>query len=125
MVYHFLNIRLISLIFVVFFSSCYYDNKEELYPSDCDITDVSLSSDIMPILNAHCNSCHSNISANEFGGGVFLEKYSDIKNSVDNSTIIGTINDKDGFEQMPIDYTLSECNIKKIEAWINEGGFNN
>lgn len=51
------------VILILIFKSCSWDNEETLYPGpeECDTTNVSYTTDIVPILSGYCYSCHSNL----------------------------------------------------------------
>ena len=107
-------------------SSCDYDSEEELYPvqpSGCDTTTVSYMNDIEPLISQNCYQCHS--AALNFGN-VTLEGYSAFKSEVDRGRLTGAIRRDFGFSSMPQDGDkLPDCDISKVEAWINNGAPNN
>ena len=114
----------IILVALMLSSGCYYDNEEELYPTDtCNTSDMSYSADVLPILEDNCYSCH-NQAGNQ--GGITLEGYSNLKTYVDNGKLLGAIKHEDGFSAMPQgEPQLAECQIAKIEAWIDQGASDN
>ncbi|NJN78931.1 MAG: DUF3365 domain-containing protein [Saprospiraceae bacterium] len=119
-----------QLIAVVLFatfilSSCYYDNKQDLYQfynSQCDTTAISYSLDVEPIINAQCLSCHN---ANSASGNVNLDSYDNVKASGQLGSLHGTITATNGYNIMPESGSMVSCNIDKITAWINAGMPNN
>ena len=114
----------ILLGFLGLIPSCYYDIEEEIYPTtECLTDNVTYSEQVLPIISSNCYSCHS-ASANF--GNVTLEGYDQIKIYVDNNKLLGAIKREDGFSPMPKSQPqLIECNIAKIEAWIDLGALNN
>lgn len=112
---------LTAAIFVVSLHSCYNDNVEELYPgsSNCDTTNVTYTNDVWPVINANCTVCH--------GGGfpsanVSLTNYNEIVTASKNGSLLGVIRHDAGWPPMPNGGgMLPDCNIKKIEIWINAG----
>ncbi len=113
--------RIIKLTLFIFgitavISSCYYDNEEELYPGEiiCDTDSLSYNADIATIINTKCAlpACH---------GGTQNPSFSDF-NAVSQNA--GRIKVR-AVEQMtmpPSSVTpLSECEIKQLESWINNG----
>ena len=107
-------------------SGCYWDNEEDLFPEVgvCDTIGMSFASDVVPILSNNCYSCHSNSNAPDFTSGLSLEDYEDV--SAYSNRIVGSINHKEGFLPMPKDQEqLDSCQIKTIEAWVNQGSLNN
>lgn len=118
--------KAIYLFFIAlaFVSSCSYNNEEELYPSnDCDTADMSLAGDITPILNNYnCNGCHSAASNS---GSVDLEGYTALKIWVDNGVLLKSIK-HDGASPMPkAAPKMAQCDIDKVEAWIQQGAKDN
>ncbi len=105
---------------------CYYDNEETLYGLiTCDSTFVSssFSTDVLPLLEAHCNRCHAGSSPS---GDISLDTYSNVSNYVSNGSLIGSIKHDPGFKAMPEGRgKLSPCDIKKIQSWIDTGAANN
>jgi hypothetical protein len=117
------------IIFAVVTSSlsltgCYYHSEEELYGIGCDTTNVTYSTTIKGILNNNsCLTCHIGVNPS---GGFALDSYAGIKAKVDDKRILGAIKHLDTFSPMPQGYSqMSDCDIKKMEAWINAGALNN
>jgi len=115
-----------------FFSSCYYDNNEELYGTIiCDTVDMSYTADILPILENSCLTCHSATSAGVLGGGNNLEGFDNLSNYIVpgdalNSTFYASVEWISGTSFMPVGgEKLSSCDIAKIKSWINMGATNN
>ena len=103
-------------------SGCVWENKEELFSGTepCDTSMVSFSDDIVPILANNCYSCHSNLNAPSFGGGLSLEDYGDVVRSAER--IIGAVNHADGFLPMPQGMDkLDPCPVNLLEAWVEAG----
>jgi hypothetical protein len=123
---------MLSIAFSQFISSCYYDNEEELYPTKgnpttCDTSSYTFSGFASPLILNSCGTsgCHSSSSQS---AGVNLSSYTAIKNYITTSKTIflGTIKHQSGFSQMPKGGSkLSNCNIQKLELWINKGMPNN
>ncbi|MBC8266866.1 MAG: hypothetical protein H8E84_07875 [Flavobacteriales bacterium] len=110
-------------IFLLLFSSCYYDNQEELYQylvDNCDTTSITFSNSIMPIIIDECSSCH--LSGNTLGE-VSLNSYSEVMIYVDNGELESDINGTANI--MPKAGMMNNCNIMIIEKWINDGAKNN
>ena len=120
--------RIIKLLFYsallsLIFSSCYYDNEDDLYPFDpsqsCDTMNITYSNTVKVVLDNSCVSCHQTSNPS---GGVLLDSYNEVKVVADNGRLWGSINHEDGFSPMPQGGTkLSACELLKIKAWINEG----
>ena len=119
-----IKIGLIIVLAQMFISGCYYDVEEDLYPTiECSVENMSLMNDIMPILKTDCFDCHSQ-EANF--GNVTLEGYSELIKYVDDGSMLGVIKHNAGFSPMPKGAAkLLDCEIEKIESWINDGAINN
>ncbi len=120
---------IILSIFAVAIQSCYYDNAEELYPAitdGCDTTNVTYSNNIQNIISSRCYGCHSNTSYSDYGGGVALEGYDNIKISADNGGLIGTITHNPDYTAMPKGSSkMDDCKINQIKTWVAQGAKNN
>lgn len=109
------------VVMVTFFQSCYYDIEEDLYPQPpaCDTTNVSYADDVWPVINTNCTGCHSGGAPS---GNVSLENYDDIVIAANNGSLLGTIKHEDGWSPMPKGGgKLNDCDIAKIESWVNNG----
>lgn len=92
-------------------------------PSDCDTVNMTYSSDVKPILEANCYSCHGNGNTN---GGVTLDSYASVNSFAGSGDLIGVITHASGYPPMPEGGAkLSDCDINKIKDWINRGATNN
>lgn len=106
---------------VVLMQSCYYDNIEELYPQApaCDTTNVTYSTDVWPVISENCTDCHNTGFPS---GNVSLSNYDEIVAAVQNGSLLGTIKHEDGWSPMPKGGgKLPDCDIQKIESWVNAG----
>ncbi len=121
-------ILLLSL-FAFSIQSCYYDNEEELYPQitdGCDTTNVTYSNNVQKIISSRCLGCHSDASYKDYGGGVALEGYNNLKSSADNGGLIGTITHNQDYSAMPKGANkLDDCKIEQIKTWVAQGAKNN
>jgi len=113
----------------IFLFGCYKDKEEVLYPTDssCDVsTSISYSSQIVPIVSTYCYSCHGASVYNSTGGNVNLEGYDNFVSATQNGLLLKSIKREEGASPMPKNSPkLSDCNIKLIENWINQGAANN
>ena len=86
-------------------------------------TDMSYAQDIVPILEADCYECHSIIANN---GNVTLEGHENTIKYVNDGKLLGAINREGGFSPMPKERAkLLDCEIAKIDSWINAGALDN
>jgi hypothetical protein len=92
--------------------------------SSCDtLSNISYAFDIQPILATYCYGCHSGPSAI---GGYDLTNFNGVKSTVNNGTLIGSINYDSGYQPMPQNGNkLDRCRIKTIKTWIDEGARDN
>ncbi len=107
-----------TIIFLLAFSGCKNNKKEELLGSVCDTTDTKFSTVVYPIIITHCNTqsgCHG-----ASAGSISLEGYTNIKNEYPN------ILDRIKSGNMPKGSSqLEPCDITKIQTWVNRGANNN
>ena len=106
-------------------AGCYNDKEAILYPESACVPPVSPSyqTDLVPILSAHCTSCHSGSFAS---GNVLLDSYAEVKKYADNGKLMGTINWSSGYSPMPKNGNkLAKCHIATLQAWITAGALNN
>ncbi len=85
----------------------------------CDTTNLSYSKFIQPLIAQYCQGCHIE---NDWGGGVLLNSYADVKAVALNGRLYAAVAQQKGYSPMPkFLKPLPECYIIKIRAWINEG----
>lgn len=116
---------ILSTLVVWSITSCYYDNEEELYPNpvECDTTNITYSGTIVPILENNCYSCHNSVNQQ---GGIVVDTYDDLRVVIDNGRFRGAINHLDGYSPMPQGGDkLNECNLTKINLWLDNDAPNN
>lgn len=110
-------------------SSCYYDSEESLSTTtqnSCDLSDVRFSTTVQPILQASCYACHSNQNATGSGDGIKLENFSDVQKVAQSGKLIGAVKHSSGYTAMPLGGNkLNDCEINKLQTWINNGMLNN
>ena len=126
--------QLVKIAFTIFLfvglASCYYDNKDQMYPqvvvAACDTTTVTYSTTVKTILNSNCNSCHSTAAAASSGGGISLDTYATVKVYANNGKLYGSMAHNGAASPMPKNMAkLDACTINKIAVWINRGALNN
>lgn len=116
---------LMALLSVFLFQACTYDNEEDLYPEEpeCDLSNVTYSGTVAPILADNCNGCHSSGSPS---AGVITDNYDDLKVIVDNGRFWGAINHDQGYSAMPQNLPkLPDCELSQIRTWIDAGALDN
>ena len=118
-----MKLRIILLLnfVLVLVSSCYYDNGEALFPNadiNCDTVNVNFTPVASEIIYQSCATTNCHVAGT---GRVLLTNYDEIKSTIDNGLFVQrTIYAQD----MPPQGPLSPCNIKKLNAWINNGALN-
>jgi len=121
--------NIILPLVLLILTGCYYDSEEALFGkpgTGCSTDITNFSTEIKPILQSNCLSCHSNSAAPSSGGGVKLQDFADVKTNVLNGKLIGTIQHSSGYSPMPKGGgMLSNCNILIINTWITKGSLNN
>ena len=91
--------------------------------SFCDTTNVSFAIDVMPIFDNYCNGCHSGSAPS---GNLDLSTYDNVKPIATNSSLVGSVTHASGYKPMPDGGAkLPNCEISKIQAWVNAGFPNN
>ncbi len=133
------NLNLLMLVSLITAGLACSDNTENLITGPDDGGDepageVSYSSDVQPIFNGSCTSCHGS------SGNVSLSSYSALINSVGNnygsnlvvagnaagSGLVDKIEpNPDHGSRMPVGGSLTNSEIQTIRTWINEGAKNN
>lgn len=111
-------------------AGCYNDKEDQLYPepptgNTCDTAAMSYATHIKPITDQYCAtaSCHN---SSVIAGGYDMSSYAGLKLAVTNNRLVGVINHANGFSPMPQGMSkLTDCNINKITAWVNQGALDN
>lgn len=115
------------LLILVIVSSCYADNKEDLYKNfvaaECDTSNTRFSATIQPIIAQNCAIpfCHN---TSDRQSGLDLSSYSDIQNVANDGRLENRITGNPG-PIMPPTGALDPCEIDKILKWVNNGAQNN
>ncbi|HSF90549.1 MAG TPA: hypothetical protein VLA46_14090 [Saprospiraceae bacterium] len=105
-------------------NSCVSNVEEELYPPEtCDTTQVTYSGTIAPIIELNCYACHE---GDQSVSGIPLNGYNNLKAMVDAGRLVGSLRHLDGFSPMPQNASaLPECELLKIEKWVDDGAPDN
>lgn len=89
----------------------------------CDSINVTYSLTIKPMLDSYCKGCHSGASPS---AGISITSYAETQSIASDGSLLGTIEHQAGFSPMPKNASkLSDCNIKQLNKWINDGMQNN
>ncbi|MBN2805504.1 MAG: cytochrome c [Prolixibacteraceae bacterium] len=105
---------------------CTYHNVEDQFEPEvaaCDTTEVSYATQLAPLLQANCVSCHN---SNNPSGGMVLNTYEGLKQAANSNRLLGALKHETGFSPMPQGAaSLTDCDIAQFEAWISQGLKNN
>ena len=90
---------------------------------NCDTSETSYSSFIIPLISDYCLQCHS---GNAPFGGVHLDSYAGVKKVADSGKFYGALSWQPGYEAMPQGADrLLPCELQNVNAWVNAGALNN
>ena len=121
------NILISISIILLFFSSCYYDKEDQLYPSSgiCDTAAPSTyASTMVPLFQQYCYSCHGGTATS--GGGILMGTYASDKAMALKGSLYGSITHASGYSPMPKGLNkMTVCQISKVKKWIDGGSLNN
>ena len=88
----------------------------------CDTAIVTFSASVWPVIDANCRNCHSGPNP---ANGISLTNHAEVAARTQTGQLIGAIKHLPGYYKMPKGYTLSTCDIRKIELWNDAGRPNN
>lgn len=109
------------ILISVSLQSCYNDSEEAIYGDvTCDVTDVTYTDDVAPIINSSCatTGCHV---AGGSGPGNFND-FSDLAGKVSNGSFENRVLVQ---QTMPPDAPLQACELEILQAWLDSGANNN
>ena len=110
------KVLLIATLSTLLYSSCTFEKTEAL-TLGCDTT-ISYSTDIQPIIDSKCVSCHTTgASQGDF------QIYAVVKSKVDNGAFQNRLFTlKDMPQGGP---ALPEEELRKLKCWVEQGALNN
>ncbi|MBK8981159.1 MAG: c-type cytochrome [Ignavibacteria bacterium] len=95
------------------------NNSCEISASDCMSENMSFESDIRPIIDENCVGCHSGAKPKMGYDFSNSEKFREVALTGD---VYLAITHSEGVTAMPFEGDkLSDCDIKKIKSWIDDG----
>jgi hypothetical protein len=93
--------------------------NNECTSTECDLTNVTFSQTVWPIIQNSCTGCHSGANPQ---GNLSLTNYNEIADIAGSGFLSGVINHETGFVPMPFNsQQLDQCKIDQIDEWINQG----
>ncbi len=114
------KIFLILGLFLIASCSKSTGTSKSFSSSDCTST-ISYKTDIQPIMNSYCTSCHQPSNAK---GGYTLTTYSGVTSNT--SKVLASMLHNSGAKAMPENADqLSDDLLKKMYCWVNQGAKNN
>ena len=97
--------------------------KNNYCSSVCDSTKFTYSADISKIMTVNCVSCHQSGGTAQ---NLLLGNHADLKVYALNGRLMGALKHQSGYLPMPNSTNfLSDCELKKIQKWIDNGAPNN
>lgn len=122
-----MNIKIIvSFLGLLNICGCYYDKYNQLYSPEndtaCDSINVTFSVSVKSILDNYCLGCHN---ASTASGGAVFDSYTDLLPWVQSGQLMGDVKQLSGFFPMPPGTKLNDCDIAKLQKWVNDGAPNN
>lgn len=112
---------LCASVFVVL--SCGDKEEPPVDPTVCETDGLTYGNYAKDFINQTCatSGCHD-ADANSNNTPWPMNNYEGVKAAIDAERLLGAINRDPGFNQMPKgEEKLSDCNLEKMEAWINDG----
>jgi hypothetical protein len=110
-------------------AGCYNDNTEDLYPktplTNCDTSNITYTAKIKPLFVQSCATagCHSGPAPVK---GWDFNQHQAVKDAHNSGRLLGAIKHLPNFNPMPLGGTrFSDCDIRKIELWLQAGAPNN
>ena len=86
---------------------------------DCDSTQGSFATNVLPLMTQFCVGCHGSNSPS-------LETYAEISDAAANPSFMNALHGINGAAIMPQNTTgLPDCYIQQIQNWIDAGRLNN
>lgn len=113
------------LVFIVLFvsfgliysTSCTFNNEEDLLKDFiCDTNNV-VYNDLTYIFTDICSVCHN--EENTYRTGIEMDSYVSVKASINSGLVLPAINHTGSFKMPFQQAKLPDCDIDKIEAWVN------
>lgn len=110
------------LVFLGIFSGCYYDRKEELYPSSligCDTTNVTYLGTLKTITDNQCATagCHLGPAPS----GIDLSHYEGLRKTAADGTLMPSLYHTGPHPMPKAGLRLDACTLARFRNWINEG----
>ncbi len=117
------SLSVLSLLVILSFNSCYYDNEQYLYGGgSCDTTvAATYTGRIKAIMDTRCasTSCHGGPSP---ANGVDLTNYTNVRQGIEALDMMCNIKQESSCVPMPKNEgPISACDILALEKWQANG----
>lgn len=114
------KVKFVACLVLFIWSGCTQENEEDLFSGViCETDNVSYQANIVPIIQNNCLVCHSTAAGL---GNIRLQRYTDLVNYIPGGLLMGSIRHDPGFKPMPQNGSrINDCDIDKLEAWIEAG----
>lgn len=112
-----ISIAILGLFFIFF--GCKKEDAPTVY--DCTGLTPTYDLNVKMLMDSHCATagCHS---AGNKADGKDLSTYASTKSVASNSSFLGSIEHRSGFDNMPQNAAkLSDTDIKTIACWVQNG----
>ncbi len=108
-----LTVLLIVLISTLIYVSCDSNTVQDI---SAVVTNPTYVDNIEPVISTKCTICH-------FSGGESpsLENYAEVKDAIENGTVLCRINGTECGEIMPTSGKMPQATITMIELWASQG----
>jgi len=84
---------------------------------------LNLAETIAPIMETHCNSCHSGANPS---AGIVTADYEGLREVAMDGSLVGAVNHDPDYSAMPQGQPqLDECPREQIAAWVDDGAQDN
>jgi len=113
------QVILAIILICMFFTSCTYDNEENLFEQNKK-KEYNYKNHIKPYIDNNCLRCHT---VSNPGGGVIYDNYKQVITGIKDGTFLGSIKYEKGISPMPPLPNPKTDNLKIsiIEDWIEKG----
>lgn len=100
---------------MVSLTGCYYDVVEELYPSVCDVSNVTWSGTIQPLVQGNCAVPGCHVAGTSAPGD--FSTYAGVKAKADD----GSLRQRVVVTRDMPPSGFSNCQVKAFDVWIAAG----
>jgi hypothetical protein len=108
--------------------SCTYSHGEpDPVPCITDSASITYSAVVAPIIQANCrDACHNTANYQTQGGFQNFDQFAVLQNHARSGRLMGCLRHEPGYPAMPQGRAkLSDCDLARIQAWVDAGALNN